>query len=133
VIGAHIQGMQMGGVPVQTYAQVYVRAQIGGLHILLARMGGPRISEALNALLYKMIMQHAWPMRIEAGQIAFDEQEIDASAYLILLTEVVRYAANVIGRRMVIQELQAVDGQMDPDIIEVVHPLGLRQFFESVS
>jgi hypothetical protein len=34
---------------------------------------------------------------------------------------------------MVIQELQAVDGQMDPDIIEVVHPLGLRQFFESVS
>lgn len=132
VIGAHIQGMQLGtAVPVQAYAQLYVRAQIGGLQILLARMGGPRIRDTMNALLRKMIMQHQWPMRIEAGQVAFDEEEVDPAAYSTLMTEVVRYAANVIGRRMVFQELRTVDEQMDSEVIDAVRPLGLRLFLDA--
>ncbi len=129
VIGSHIQGMYL---PAQSYAQIYVRAQIGGLQILLARMGGPRIRETLNVLLDKLINRHGWPMRIEAGQVAFDDDELDPTIYLTLMTEVARYATNVIGRRMVMQELQTVDGQMDQAAIEAVHPLGLRQLIETI-
>lgn len=135
VLGTRIQQIQaeVEVLETQTQVQLYVQAQIGGLQILLARMGGPRIRDTLDTILSKMIAQQRWPIQMRDGALVFGNQELEAALYSALMAEVVHYSANVIGHRMVVQEMRAADGQMDKEVIGAVEPLGLRRFLDSHS
>jgi len=108
--------------------KTYTVAQIGAVEILLARMAGPRINQTLEQSLNKLAAQRASGFHIQNGHVVFDEAVLDPNIYLTLLKEVHRYAVGIVGRRMVISEMQAVDEQVDEHSREIADQAGLREF-----
>jgi len=130
-LSTHIQQVQAQAESLESEAllQVYVTAQLGALDILLARMGGPRVRKTLTTVAHKKAEQLGLPLCMADGivKLTCRTREQDSSDCMALLQEVTNYAASVIGRRMVVDELRAVDGQMDVRTQDVADHAGLRK------
>jgi len=112
------------------YLLLYFIAQIRTLYVLLARMGGPRIVTALEAVLGKLIAQKKWPMTILSGHVTTDDSEIPEEAYVELLRMVISFGTNIVGRAALVREMQIVDGNISNRAREIAEEGGLRQFLD---
>src|SRR5574341_632378 len=106
--------------------ELYFTTQIGAIRVLLARMGGPRVADTLEAALNKRARDNHWPMTISLGEVILDDNRLDGAAYRALLEEALDYAANVIGRRVAQAEMQTVDGHINGETRDVAEQAGLR-------
>jgi hypothetical protein len=107
---------------------LYFVAQIRALYVLLSRMGGPRIAAALEEVLSKIITQKNWPMAILGGHVTTDEGGIPEEAYLELLRMVISFGTNIVGRAVLVREMQVVDENLSNYAREIAGEAGLRQF-----
>ncbi len=127
-LSTHIQQVQAQAEALETHdlLKIYLTTQLSALDILLARMGGPRVRKTLNGVALKKAEQLGLPLRMADGDIHIDcgAAETNCTA---LLQEVANYASSIIGRRMVIDEMRAVDGHMDAHIRDIADHTGLRK------
>lgn len=107
-------------------AQLYFTALLGAVQVLLNRMGGQRVSDAMEGVVNKRAAQSGWPVRLADGQFVLDPANLPEEAYHTLIDEVVGYARNVTGSRLLFQEMHALDEQMPPSARENAGKLGLR-------
>ncbi len=115
----------------QARLQLYFTAQVNALQVLLGRMGGPRVQGTMEEIVNQTAKKNAWPIHINGGHFTADLKDEYAAVYLALLTEVIDYAASVIGRRAVQGEMQAVEEQMDTRSLQVADDCGLRSFLKA--
>ncbi len=58
------------------------------------------------------------------------QDDISAEAYRVLLSETIRFVANIIGRRTVVAQMRAVDEHMGDRAVELAQDAGLRHLFQ---
>jgi hypothetical protein len=129
----HIQQLQGGSdLPEdQALLQLYATVQFSALHVLLARMAGLRIAKTLETTINKLADQKNWPLRVSGDRLLPKLGEIPNETYRAMLEETVRFAANIIGRRMVVAEMRAVDGRMSERAVHLAEHVGLRHLFSA--
>ncbi len=110
----------------ETYLQTYFTAQIESLHSLLNELGGRRLGENLDKIVNETSQRNVWPVNMQGGKITFNLRSSDADIYGALLAKATAYAAGVVGERFVTKQIQTVDDQMDPRVLDLVKGLRLR-------
>jgi hypothetical protein len=129
-LSAQIQHVQTEAQPPQEedemdLLRLYMTVQFRALHVLLARAGGLRVCATLEATLNKLAAKQGWPVSVQGSDVAMEQTDAQAEIMCALLGETARYIANVIGQRMVIAEMNAVDDQLDDRTIQVAEQAGL--------
>ncbi len=109
----------------QMLLQLYFTAQISALQVLLDRMVGHRIREAMDSIVNNLTDKNHWPISILGSNIVIAGSPT-VEAYRTLLNEVVVYAATVIGKRVVEREMSAVESQLGAECCALAGRHGLR-------
>jgi hypothetical protein len=109
-------------------AQLYVTALISAVQVLLARMGGKRVSEALEGVLNGRAVQAGWPFKMAGGQFIIDATNLPSEAYRALIDELIGYARNVTGSRLLFQEMRALEEQMTTAARDMASQFGMRDW-----
>ena len=107
-------------------AQLYLSALIDAVHVLLARTGGQRVAHALEDILNLRATQSSWPVKMTGGAFVFTSADVPPEAYQKLIYEAIGYARNVVGGRLLLQEMHALDDQMEPEVRHTAGWFGLR-------
>jgi hypothetical protein len=116
----------------KTFFQVYVNVQIDALQVLLARMGGPEMRNTLEHVVNAAATAHGIPIVMRDGHLEFfSKTAMFFNSYGALLRAALDYAVNAVGKRMVGQEIQAINRQIDPGLREFVTQLDLRMIFDA--
>lgn len=97
---------------IKTLLQLYFAAHFSALQVLLTRMGGTRIYEALNNIVNNIAQRNSWQLAVLGSEVVIDEDP-PPEAYRRLLSEAVAYGVNIVGKRMVVQEMRAVGERLD--------------------
>ncbi len=113
-----------------TFLQVYVSAQIEILQVLLARMGGPGMRQALEMVLNQTAERQRIPARMAHGYLEFASSHINIGHYRALLRAAFSYAVDAIGRRAVTQELSVIDQQLTPGLLPLITHLDIGRILE---
>jgi hypothetical protein len=113
----------------QTLLQSYFTAQVNALQVLLAHMGGLRTCATLEAIVNESAQRNGWPVCMKDGNLEVEPMDVEAEAKALceLLSQVVDYVVGVVGRRLVVQEMQAVDEQADEWALEAASRSGMRE------
>jgi hypothetical protein len=131
VLGARIQQIEAEAdqqiAEDRLLAQLYFTAQAGALLILLGRMGGQRVQELVEEIVNQRASSAGWPIQIKAGQFVIAPTGLPDEAYRTLLSAMIEYGRNIVGGRMLQQELRAVDALMKPAAQQVAEQAGLRR------
>jgi hypothetical protein len=130
-LNTRIRQMQAEAPDSRTLLELYTAVQISALQVLLARMAGPRISKAQDAKISKLIAQKQWPLAMIDGELTFQHDNINPDICYSLLLETVRYAAGIVGRRIVMREMRTVDEQMDEQSRRIAEEAGLSTLFDN--
>ncbi len=108
----------------KTLLQLYLAAHFNALQVLLTRMGGARIYEALNGIVNDIARRNGWHLAVRGSEILLDGDP-PLEAYQRLLSEAVAYGINIVGKRMVMQEMGAVSERLDARCRAVAEEHGL--------
>jgi hypothetical protein len=103
--------------------------QIDGLQILMARVAGLRVREAMEMIFNETTQKHLWPAAMVDGNVYLDRVAEDPAIYAVLLRELANYAAVVIGWNTVSVEMRQVENRFDASIIALAIESGLRQVY----
>ncbi|MEW6567465.1 MAG: PAS domain-containing protein [Chloroflexota bacterium] len=114
-----------------TFLQVYVSVQIEILQVLLARMGGPKMRQALESILNQTADRHQIPARMQQGYLGFLSSRSNIGHYRALLRAAFAYAVDAIGRRAVSHELSLIDQQMTPGLLPLVAHLDIKDILDT--
>jgi hypothetical protein len=110
----------------QDILQSYFTAQVNALQVLLMRMGGAQLSVALEVIINEDARRNKWPITMQDGHIKIEGRHVEACAYRMLLSQAVAYVADVVGQHVVVQEMEAVDEQVDGWTLELAGQSGMR-------
>lgn len=110
----------------KTFLQAYMAAQFNVLQVLLVRMAGSEIRDAMERILAGNSRKNNWPISIEHGELAFGKASSPFGVYGAFQKIAVSYAASIVGRRVIAQELDLLDRQLDQSTLALVTQLGLR-------
>jgi len=109
---------------------VYLTIQIDALQILLARLGGLETRAALERILNTTAVAHRIPVHMRQGYLDFVDRTVPFDAYRTFFRAAADYAVSVIGRRIVAEELNAVDRRIDPAARKTAELLGLTKVLD---
>lgn len=113
-----------------TFLQVYLEVQIDALQILLARLGGFDMRSALERIVNAGAVQHRIPILMRNGFLEFGDRTVPFAAYRGFFQTAVDYAVSAIGRRMVAEEMQAIDRRIEPGLLKTAELMGLTGFLD---
>jgi hypothetical protein len=114
----------------EVLAQLYFTAQISTIQVLLGRMGGPRIQQYVEDFLNQASAGNKWPIQVKGGHFLITASSMPDAAYAALLRGVMDYGSAIVGLRLLVHEMRALDGQMKPETCEVAAELGLRDWLK---
>jgi len=109
-------------------ANLYFTAQVSALQVLLGRMGGPRVAEALEDQINGSAAKRQWPIQIKGGRFVVELTKTPPEAFRLLMAELFEFASGVIGQRGVVEEMKLIDVHMKPETQAVAGQVGLRDF-----
>jgi hypothetical protein len=69
---------------------------------------------------------------MENGQIKVETQNADTDVYRALLAKGIAYAVNLVGKKMVMKGMQAVDKQLDSRLLNLVQDFRLYELFDAL-
>jgi hypothetical protein len=107
--------------------QVYLAVQIDAIQILLARLGGLEMRAALERVVNSAGLEHRIPIVMRNGDLEFGGRTVPFSSYREFYESAVAYSVNAVGRRMVEEEMRAIDRRIDPSVLKTAHLLGLTE------
>lgn len=116
----------------ETYLQNYFRAQMKALRDLAVQLGGPRVGRNMETIVNETAERNVWPLRMENGEVAIEIRSNDADIYRALLAKAVVYVVSLIGERMVLREMQAVEKKMDKRILDAVTDLRVHEHLREI-
>jgi len=133
ILNARIQQIEFeaqsqGAEEKSALTNLYFAAQVSAVEVLVGRMGGPRMLEALEGQFNRSAGKNGWPIQLKGGRFVVDVVKTPAEAFRILLAELFEFAANIMGQRAIIDEMKLVDAHMKPDAQAIAAKAGLRDF-----
>jgi len=109
----------------------YVAAQVNALRVLLIRVGGQKPADKLQQILNETAERNEWPLLLEASHL-----NIGAGArsdmFRALLSKAVASAAMMVGKQMVMKQMDAVDQQLGEQAVELAHELNVREILTGI-
>jgi hypothetical protein len=108
-----------------TSLQVYLTIHIDALQVLLARLGGLNMRNALERSINLAAIGHGMPIIMRDGYLEFGDMTVPFDAYRTLFQAAEDYAVNAIGRRLVAEEMQTIDQRIDPGVLKAAMLVGL--------
>lgn len=114
----------------ETYLQTYFAKQMQSLRSALVQWGGGRLGNNLDRIINETAQRNVWAVTMNGGQIDINVKSNDADVYRALLAKAIAYAVNLVGKKVVIKSMQAVDLQLDASILNIVKELKLYDLFE---
>ena len=109
----------------RTFLQVYLTVHIDAIQVLLARLGGLDMRDALERIINSTAIRHRIPTIMQDGYLEFGDRTVPFGAYRTLFQTAVGYAVDAIGRRIVAEEMQTIDRRIDPGVLKAAMLLGL--------
>ncbi len=114
----------------ESYLQNYFIKQMQTLRDSMVKLGGKRLGNNLDKIINETAQRNVWPVTMNEGQIKIDLHSNDADVYRALLSKGIAYAVNLVGKKMVIKEMQAVDKQFDAMVMRVANELNIYELFD---
>lgn len=112
--------------------QTYFIRQMSALRTSLVQMGGPRIGRNLDRIINETAQRNVWAVTISDGQISVDMNQANVDMYRALLAKGIAYGVVLVGKKMVLKGMQAVDKQMDEAMLQFVKDLRLYELFDAL-
>ncbi|GAB4513693.1 MAG: hypothetical protein OHK0046_14720 [Anaerolineae bacterium] len=111
----------------ESFLQTYFTAQMQAIYGLVLQLGGGRVGNHFETIVNETAERNEWPVQMRNGIIQVEMRSTDADIYRALLVKAVVYAVKLVGKRLVVKEMQAVDGQMDARVLALVKTLGVHE------
>lgn len=131
VLGARIQQIEAEAntqaAEDDMLGQLYFAAAVSAVLVLLGRMAGPRVQQAVEEIVNQTAARGSWPVQLKGGHFVIGATTIPPEGYRAMLQEVIDYARNIVGQRLLSHEMQALDGQMKPAAQQIAQQSGMRQ------
>jgi hypothetical protein len=96
----------------------------------MVQLGGKRLGGNLDKIINDTAQRNVWPVTMTDGIITIDVHSNDADIYRALISKGIAYAVGLVGKKMVIKGLQAVDKELDPKILKIVSELKIYDLFD---
>jgi len=106
--------------------RAYVAARALAMYVLLVRMGGPQLGEALERKVRRLNQERGWGMELQRGRLVFSEEGLRPEAARDLSQAIFEYAVGVTSRRVVTRELTSLDVNFGPTTTVRAAHFGLR-------
>lgn len=114
----------------ESYMQTYFVKQLQTLRDSMVQLGGKRLGTNLDKIINDTAQRNVWPITMFDGQIEVDLQSNNADIYRALLSKGIAYAVSLIGKKLVIKNMQVVDRQFDAHVLKVVGELKIYELFD---
>lgn len=114
----------------ETFLQTYFVRQMEGLRNSMVQMGGKRLGTNLDKIINETAQRNVWPVSVQDGKITVELKQADSDVYRALLAKGIAYAVTLVGKKMVIRGMQAVDKGLEPRVLEYVSELRLYELFD---
>lgn len=116
----------------ETFLQTYFMRQMEGLRNSMVQMGGKRLGTNLDAIINETAQRNVWPVSMRDGKITVELKQADSDVYRALLAKGMAYAVSLVGKKMVMRGMQAVDKGLEPRVLEYVRELRLYELFDAL-
>ena len=104
----------------------YLAARMLAIYVLLTRMGGRRVGEALEERVRRLAEKRKWALEMRAGRIDLHQAGLNPEGLAELMKEAVDYAIKVTSLRLVNKELDELDSGFDDATLQVATRYALR-------
>lgn len=123
--------MRNGGSPAISEEQElelksYFAARMLALYILIVRMGGHALGEALEQKVRRLNQARGWPMEMRSGRLTFGEAGLLPQACQEVSHAALAYAVDVTSKRLVAKELGQLDVNFSSPTIQRATQYGIR-------
>jgi serine/threonine protein kinase len=109
----------------------YVAAHINALRVLLIRMGGQKPADKLQQILNETAERNAWPIQMEASHLNVDD-DVRSDVFRALLSKAIASTASMVGKQMVVKQMDAVDQQLGAQATELAEELNIREVLTGI-
>lgn len=116
----------------KTYLQDYFIAQLEALHELMINWAGKGVAGYLDDIINETGRRNVWPVSMEKGKVTIELKQTDIGVYQALLARGMTYAASIIGEDQVIKEMEYVNKNTSPNVLNFVQTLGLDELFNDL-
>lgn len=116
----------------EDYLQTYFRSQLEALYQLMLTWGGKKLAHNLEEIINETGERNVWPVSMQSGHITLQLKRSDTDIYRALLARSLSYSAGVIGNKYVKKELDRVNKQTHPAIINFIQKIELDHLFEEI-
>lgn len=114
----------------ESFMQTYFSRQMQALRDSMVQLGGKRLGTNLDKIINDTAQRNVWPVTMFDGRINIELQSNNPDVYRALLAKGIAYAVGMVGKKMVIKSMQAVDKQLDASILKVVDQLKIYELFD---
>jgi hypothetical protein len=114
-----------------SFLEFYFTSQIKGQYILLSRSMGVWVHNSLDKLINETAQKNGWAVHIHGGLFTTDLKGVDAAVYHALLLKVIHYAVSLIGQKLVLREIERVDGGLHEGVLALADQAGLRNLLKT--
>lgn len=94
----------------------YLEAVLNTIQVMLARMAGPRVREALVTSLDQAATRSDWPLHAESKHLVIERQDIPVDIGVGVINEALNFAVAVVGQRVIVYEIEELYAQLDADL-----------------
>jgi serine/threonine protein kinase len=116
----------------ESFLQAYFIKQMGALRQSLVQLGGPKVGRNLDRIINETAARNVWPVSITNEQITVNLRDADIDVYRALLAKALAYVVSLVGKKMALKGLQAVDQQLDERLLNVAKQLRIKELFEAL-
>jgi hypothetical protein len=111
--------MEAGFLEHKMFVELYFTTHIRAMYVLMGRLVGLAANKNLDKIINTIASERQADVNVENGLFISDITTVDYETFRIVLSEVINYAVNVIGQRMVLREIQSIDAQMHPGVLQL--------------
>ena len=104
----------------------YFAARMLAIHVLIVRLGGRSLGEALEQKVRRLSQERGWPIDMNRGRLSFGEADLRPEACREIAQVALGYAVRVTSKRLVARELAELDVNFSPSTVRRATQFGLR-------
>jgi hypothetical protein len=104
----------------------YFAARMLAIYVLLTRMGGGAVAQALEDRIGRLAQDRKWGVEMHAGRIEMRQAGIRPEDLGELMKQALEYAVKVTSLRLVNKELAELDAGLDAGTLSLATSIGMR-------
>ena len=115
----------------RAFLHEYVAAHVNALRVLLIRVGGQKPADKLQQILNDTAERNDWPILLDASQLQIGAG-VRSDMFRALFSKAVATAATMVGKQMVLKQMDAVDQQLGAQAAELAQELNVREILKEI-